>query len=310
MPPLISAIMPLYNSEGSVARTVSSVMQQSVGDFELIIVNDASTDSSLDIVMSFNDARIKILSHRDNKGAAAARNTGIEASRGRYIAFIDADDIWAPDKLKNQIQFMTENQSQACVTECKIKYFDQEAVGRVTFNESRTSLNTVVWGCFLSPGTTLILSRNLVDIVGMFDVNLKRLEDWDWLLRLSYTDNFIDIIHEDLATINVYPKEIKHTIIESLEYINNKHASTLLSYSHKTYYKFQSGILFERAACCWKQNEIYKAIGLVISAFIRSPINNYVFNRVVVPKLRRDSRRLFATFTRRLSSACKRSCLR
>jgi hypothetical protein len=94
----VSVIMPVFNMERYVEAAVASVLAQSYEDFELIIVDDGATDRSVEICKGFDDARVRIL-HQRNRGLAAARNAGIRESRGEYIAFIDADDLWAPGKL-------------------------------------------------------------------------------------------------------------------------------------------------------------------------------------------------------------------
>ena len=106
---LVSVIMPNYNSEKYVKNTVESVLRQTYANWELIFVDDFSTDSSLSIVESFHDERIRIFRNRVNQGAAVSRNVGIEAARGKWIAFLDSDDLWLPDKLSKQLTYMVEN---------------------------------------------------------------------------------------------------------------------------------------------------------------------------------------------------------
>lgn len=98
MNPTISVIMPVYNVEAYVADAICSVLDQSFGDFELLIVDDGGADASVDICRLFTDPRIRIIS-QENRGLAGARNTGIRNAKGKYIAFIDSDDLWAPRKL-------------------------------------------------------------------------------------------------------------------------------------------------------------------------------------------------------------------
>ena len=109
---LISVITPVYNAEKFIADTIESVITQSYQNIEYILVNDYSTDSSADILHKYadSDARIKVVNHAKNQGAAVARNTGLETATGQYIAFIDSDDRWLDDKLAKQIAFMNSNQ--------------------------------------------------------------------------------------------------------------------------------------------------------------------------------------------------------
>ena len=103
MRPLISVIMPAYNTEKYVAEAVQSILGQTYSPIELICINDGSTDGSLDILKSFGD-KVVIVDLERNSGIAAARNAGIRISRGKFVAFADADDIWKPNKLELQLQ--------------------------------------------------------------------------------------------------------------------------------------------------------------------------------------------------------------
>lgn len=101
--PKVSVIIAAYNRAHLIGRALRTVLEQTYNDFEVIIVDDASTDNTENVIKSFDDARIKYIRHDKNKGAAAAWNTGIRASKGEYIAFQDSDDEWAEDKLEKQM---------------------------------------------------------------------------------------------------------------------------------------------------------------------------------------------------------------
>ena len=109
--PQISAVMPLYNGAKFVGESIESVLAQSFGDFELIVIDDASTDASYDIACSYaeKDNRIIVLRNKANLGAAGSRNRGLDAVRGRFITFIDADDLIAPERFARQIAFFRQN---------------------------------------------------------------------------------------------------------------------------------------------------------------------------------------------------------
>ncbi|PHS68824.1 MAG: hypothetical protein COB00_07355 [Alcanivorax sp.] len=109
--PLVSIVTPYYRSLSTIISTIDSVRAQEVGDWEMLIVDDNSEDNieALIIERYPTDHRIKYLKNCNKKGAAGARNTGIQAATGKYIAFLDSDDLWAPEKLTNQVKFMKEN---------------------------------------------------------------------------------------------------------------------------------------------------------------------------------------------------------
>ena len=108
---IVSIIIPTHNSVQFISETIKSVLDQSFSDWEMIIVDDCSTDNSVEVVRSFVDIdlRIKLIQLFENSGAAVARNKAIEVAQGRYIAFLDSDDLWLPDKLEKQLGFMQAN---------------------------------------------------------------------------------------------------------------------------------------------------------------------------------------------------------
>lgn len=113
----VSIISPVYNSAKYLKQTIDSVLEQSYTNFELILINDASTDNSLDICKSYNDDRIVIINLEKNVGVCKARNIAIKQATGRYIAFLDTDDFWHKEKLKTQINIMKDkNESISCMS--------------------------------------------------------------------------------------------------------------------------------------------------------------------------------------------------
>ena len=115
MSDLVSIITPSYNSAEFIEHTIESVLSQSYENWEMFIIDDASMDASIDLVASYaeKDPRVKVLKLEKNNGVAAARNIGIEAAKGKYIAFLDSDDLWLPTKLEQQVRFMIEK--RACL---------------------------------------------------------------------------------------------------------------------------------------------------------------------------------------------------
>lgn len=109
---LVSVITPNFNSEKYISQTIDSIRAQTIQSWELLIVDDCSTDNSLEVISKYckEDSRIKLIKLNSNLGAAVARNKGIEAAAGRYIAFLDSDDKWLPNKLEKQLKFMQDNE--------------------------------------------------------------------------------------------------------------------------------------------------------------------------------------------------------
>ena len=112
---LVSVIMPAYNSQYTIIESLSSVLEQSYSNWELIICDDGSVDetksSVLEFLARYPDSRVKLIDNKNNKGAAGARNSALEVAKGQFIAFLDADDVWLSEKLMTQVLFMQESGS-------------------------------------------------------------------------------------------------------------------------------------------------------------------------------------------------------
>ena len=124
---LVSVIVPVYNAGKWIEDTILSVRSQTYRDWELILVDDGSTDNSMEIMRQCADDRVRIIDDGSNRGAAYARNMGVKEAKGRYICYIDADDLWSPDKLEKQLAFIEEN--NAAFTFTGYEFADASGVG-------------------------------------------------------------------------------------------------------------------------------------------------------------------------------------
>ena len=124
MKDLVSIITPTYNSEEYISVTVNSILSQTYSNFELIIIDDFSTDNTLECVKKFDDKRIKILKNNKNRGAAFCRNMGLKIANGRYLSFCDSDDFWEIDKTNAQIKLMKQDNCSISFTSYSVYNFD------------------------------------------------------------------------------------------------------------------------------------------------------------------------------------------
>ncbi len=192
--PLISVVLPVYNGEKTIKETIKSVLNQTFLDFELIIINDGSTDSTLKIVSGLQDHRIKVFSY-PNAGPNPTRNRGIYQACGEYIAFIDADDLWTPDKLESQFRALQEN-SQASIAYSWTDYIDES--GQFLHQGSYMTVNGDVYAKlllidFIASGSNPLIRRQALTEVGGFDESLTHGEDWDMWLRLAKHHHFVAV---------------------------------------------------------------------------------------------------------------------
>src|SRR6056297_1399486 len=119
--PTVSVIVPTYNRADSLPRTIDSVLAQTHDDLELVVVDDASTDDTETVVERYEDDRVTYLEHATNRGGSAARNTGIRASDGDYVAFLDSDDEWHPEKLERQVRELESRSEEWVAAYCGVE---------------------------------------------------------------------------------------------------------------------------------------------------------------------------------------------
>lgn len=181
----ISVIIPTYNRARKLLRAISSVLYQTFSDYDILVVDDGSSDRTADCLAPM-DYHIKYLPHPKNLGVSAARNTGIKASRSPLIAFLDSDDYWLPEKLSMQMDFFRQNPAAvACQTE---EIWMRKGI-RVNPGKRHLKPSGDIFGrslelCLVSP-SALMLKRSLLDEVGFFDESLRACEDYDLWLRIS-----------------------------------------------------------------------------------------------------------------------------
>lgn len=155
--PLLSIIMPTYNSKRFLAESIDSVIRQSVEDWELIVVDDGSSDATLDIVAGYScrDHRIHVVAETTNKGPAHARNLGLSQARGNLIAFIDSDDIWHPEKTAKQVALMEHHQADISYTGW-LRYRDGERVGRRVSVPAEITYQSMLRRCLIACSTAIV----------------------------------------------------------------------------------------------------------------------------------------------------------
>jgi glycosyltransferase involved in cell wall biosynthesis len=182
--PLVSVIIPTYNRAWVLREAIDSVLAQEFKDFELIVVDDGSTDNTGEILDSY-EQDILVL-RQSNKGVSAARNRGIDAAEGRLIAFLDSDDLWLPRKLSSQVDFF--NSNPAAVINQTEEIWVRNGV-RVNPKTRHHKFSGMIFErslalCLVSPSAVMI-KKNLFSEVGVFDENLPACEDYDLWLRIS-----------------------------------------------------------------------------------------------------------------------------
>jgi len=183
--PFFSVVIPTYNRSDFLKSAVASVLSQTCIDFELLIVDDGSTDKTPSLVAGYQDARI-VYVPQSHQGVSAARNAGIRASRGPWIAFLDSDDCFAPDKLTRAREYINKFPNFSVFHTEEIWYRNNQLLNQKTIHRKPEGdvFAQALRLCCISPSTAVI-RKNVFDSTGFFDESLPACEDYDFWLRVS-----------------------------------------------------------------------------------------------------------------------------
>lgn len=203
--PLVSVIIPTYNRATTLPQSIESVLNQTLDDFELLVVDDASTDRTESVVESYDDPRVTYLSHETNRGGSTARNTGLEYATGEYVAYLDSDDAFFPAKLERQVATLERRSDEWIAAYCGVEMVSEGGSNRlrdmvVDLLSRRRVTEGAEGGAELigdvlannlhtSAGSTLLVEREVVERIGGFDESFRRFQDAEFLIRVLEQGN-------------------------------------------------------------------------------------------------------------------------
>ncbi len=299
--PLISVIIPVYNGEETIKETIYSALNQTFTNLELIVVNDGSKDSTLSVISSIKDSRLKVFSFR-NAGVAISRNRGIRQVNGEFIAFLDADDLWTSDKLEAQLEALQLN-PKAAVAYSWVDYINE--FGDFLHNGNHITINGNAYKHMLvenvlENGSNPLIRREALTQLGGFNQSLTPAEDWDMWLRLAACYDFVTVPHPQIlyrtlsssGSTNVLKMEkVCLQLIEqafcrapvSIKYLKNKALGTLYHYltgkSLESSYRSENSTTAMRFfyntirydASVWQWQIMLKTLGNILTLFVLSP---------------------------------------
>ncbi len=218
----VSVVITTYNRCNLVKRALRSVLQQTYRNFEVIVVDDGSTDGTEDKILKFEDEKVKVISHSKNKGSSAARNTGIGNSEGEFVFFLDSDDYWLPHKLEEQINYINESEKEVEIIYSGVIINDGKDIRTVSPKDTCSEYNALLSKNTLGQiASSIGIKKRLLESVDGFDESLPSAVDADLWIRLSrvakfeYVNNFL-AVKDDTAQARLgtdYDSKIKATKI-------------------------------------------------------------------------------------------------
>lgn len=213
---LVSVIMPSYNSAEYIAESIESVIKQTYPHWELLITDDCSTDNTVEIVKQYvqKDNRIKLFVLKANSGAAVARNNSIKEAQGRYIALLDSDDLWLPEKLEKQLAFMQKNGYEFCYSSCLI-YDKNIKEYNIEICRKKESFKTIKRGDRIPCLTTIYDTKNIGKI---YMPNLRKRQDWAFRIQILQKCKYAYGMKEPLAIYRVRANSLSRKKIGLFKY--------------------------------------------------------------------------------------------
>jgi glycosyltransferase involved in cell wall biosynthesis len=301
--PTVSVVIPAYNAEQTILETIESVLGQSFKDFELIVINDGSTDKTLDLLSLLKHFQLKVFSY-SNGGLPVARNRGIAHSSGKYIAFLDADDLWTSDKLELQVSAL-ENCPEAGVAyswTCNMSADGDTFYPGISVLYTGNVYSELLIENFIASGSNCLIRREAIDTVGEFDSSLKSYEDWDYWLRLALKWPFIVVpkyqvlyrqssgaMSSKINTMEKYGLVVIERAFESapIELKALKRKSLAVNYQYLSgmclVYVNEGENLRQAGQKLWKSVRLYPAI--LLSKMTQRYLLKWLLMRFLSPKL-------------------------
>jgi len=242
--PLVSVVIPVYNGEKYLKKTIESVLNQNYQNFEVVVVDDASTDSSLEIINSFikiHPQKIRLIQHSKNKGCpAATKNTGIKNAKGKYIAFIDQDDIWKKEKLTKQIEIIIKKKDLIAnfangyiLNSENSKIIARQWPHINQFPNQKEIQQRLLKGNFILTSSCALVKKDSLIQLGGFDEQMKLADDYDLWFRLSLIGN-LSFINLPLFYWRYHKSSLSHNEekhLKDLIYFYNKNLSLINCYN-------------------------------------------------------------------------------
>jgi glycosyltransferase involved in cell wall biosynthesis len=278
--PKVTVIIPCYNRGKYIAETIESVLNQTYPNVEVVVVDDGSTDDSREVLEQYSD-RIRVLEHpgRVNRGQSAALNLGILSSESEYVAFLDSDDLFVPEKIEKQVRFLEGNPQFGLV------YANGHAInenGKVIFrfydksHKEESDPNRVLLDCYFLLPNNALLRRKVLDKAGLFDESLRSAQDHDMAIRVTEVTK-IAYLDECLFKYRRHCESISYRNAK-LRWSNGykilKKARSRYRYRLSTLLGRLAVLNFRLAQCYREEGNYFKAVPLFIAAGLCDPLRS------------------------------------
>jgi len=274
----VSVIIPVHNRQTLCERALRSALAQQVGDVETIIVDDGSQPPFRLPTDLAGTSDVRVIRHDNNRGPAAARNTGVEAARGEWIAFLDSDDYWLAGTLKPRLE-LAESDRRTMPDRMTL-----HAAGFVVDNARSGRRDALIpiesdkpihfaSGCWFAPGSTILFLRETFKQIGPYDSTLRRLEDLDWFLRFALAGGRLKVWDDLAAVVEVGPKPRLSALDDSAAGLQAKYAGPGSAHCLPPDLRRRLGAYLdvERASIFAAQRQWLAMLSHLARSFLRAP---------------------------------------
>lgn len=276
--PVVSVVVPAYNAAWCIERAVRSVLAQTYRDFELIVVDDGSTDGTADVLSRLAGA-VRVVA-KPNGGLSSARNAGMAAARGRYVAFLDADDWWEADKLARQVALMASGPDLAfCSTAARITDPAGNPLGKWPCGCAGQPVLDAIFGAngsIAGSGSAVMARADALAKAGNFDESLRSLEDVDMWMRLAAVGDYA-CIAEPLAVITKRPDSMSRNLDvmrDAARRVMRKNRHLLPPEKRGAFWRHAyAGMLSDYAKWAWRAERRGQALRDLLAGLCIAPIS-------------------------------------
>ncbi len=286
--PKVSIIIPAYNSSRFIKRTIGSVLAQTFRDWELIIVDDCSKDGTELAVKEFTkfDKRIKFFKTPENSGGPATpKNIGVEKAEGEYIAFLDHDDEWFPEKLEKQLKvFQNSKDENLGLVSCGVNLINKKKKKFSVYNPKNIKVNfpEILLRNPIYSNSSVLIKKDVINIVGKRDEKMKYSEDWDMWIRVCENNFKISFINKPLFNYHFHDNNVTKATKDSLlkvkdaEYVFNKHRNLYEKYDYVHVGWFRLGVMYFMGGDKIKSRDCFKESLRVQKRFLPAKVGYYL----------------------------------
>ena len=285
MSPKVSIVLPVYNGEKYIEKSINSILNQSFTDFELIIVNDCSTDNTINIINSYKDERIKIVTNEINKKLPESLNVGFGEARGEYLTWTSDDNEYLPNALKVFVEYLNSNEEVGMVYS-NLELIDEKG-DKIQIIELDNPENVIFTNCI---GACFLYRKSVADNVGKYNKDLYLVEDYDYWLRI-YMNSKIEHVAEVLYKYRTHEKSLtakyQNEILDKtaklwIKYFDN---IIIMMGSKEDRFHFYNNIL-----CCSRDIRINKLMSII-------PKEDYDYRwtayRILIQEFKKKLKNLF-----------------